>query len=111
MVKGQLCQHPLTLARKGQQNFAPVILGPLPAHISSSLQPVYQFHGAVVPDTKSIGEIANPGSHSFGHTLDSQHQLVLPSFEACGLHRFLAESEKLPDLIPEFRQSPIIRQR
>src|ERR1035437_9371256 len=110
MMQRQLSQHPFALRRQRQQHLAPVVLRPFPLHVPPTLKPVNQFHRAVMLNVHPIGQFPDPWPHPVRHSLDGQHELVLPHLHARRAHGLLAEAQKLPNLVPELRQSLVIRQ-
>jgi hypothetical protein len=110
MMEGQLTENLLSLRRKRNEHFATVIMATGAVDETSSLQPVYQFHCAVVANLHPIGELADARPDIARHSLDRKQQLVLPPFQARRLYHLLAEVEKAPDLVAELRQRLVVRQ-
>src|ERR1700689_465415 len=110
MMKCQLGQDLFTLSCQRKQNFAAIVRGAGAMHKASGLQAVHQFDGAMVADLHSGSQFANARPHPRRHTLDCQHQLILPALQAGLLHHLLAEVEEPADLETELRQRLIVRQ-
>ena len=103
MMQRQLSQDVFAAVGEPQHNFAPVYGAGFPADKTSGFQPVRKFHGAVMMNLKALGKIANPRPRAFGEPLNCQEQLMLPRFQSGFVCRLLAEAQKAPDQMPEFR--------
>jgi len=72
------------------------------------LEPVHEFHGAVVLDEQPGCNFADSWPDAFRQAPDCQQELVLMRLDAVLFRRGLAEMNKLTDLPPEFGQIPVL---
>ena len=107
----ELSQNAGARTRQMNHHLAAILLAGLPRDVSQLLQPVYQFHRAVMFQLQPLGQFADGRRGAVRQTLDGQQQLVLLGLHAGGPHLLLAEAEKSPDLIAEFGQRAVFFQR
>ncbi len=110
MMQGELRQNALALRGKRQQYLAAVVLGPLAAYIPSPFQAVDQLDRAVVLNLHAVGQFPNARTYSLGYAFDGQHKLILPALQTGCVYGGFTEMQVPANLIPEFRQSLIVRQ-
>jgi|SRR5579862_489918 len=102
-MQGKLVQDSASFRRQKNERTAVICRRSRPADYSASLQPVDQTNGAVVPEQKTLREIANAGWFRL-HRLDRQHQLVLLWFHSRAPGRLFAEVQELADLMTKLSQ-------
>ena len=110
MMKGQLGENALAFGSECEQDFAAVVLGAIAADISTGLETVDEFDGAVMANLHARGQFADNRADSGGHAFDRQHELVLAALEPRGLHGLLAKMEELPNLVAEFGEGLVVGQ-
>jgi hypothetical protein len=72
------------------------------ANKASSFKTIDQAHGAVMAKEQALCKPADAGCPRIGKPADNQEHLVLLRFEAGGLSRVIAATEKLANTITEF---------
>jgi len=104
MLRGKFLQDLLASLCEGHDNLPPVPLtGPAMDH-AVRFHAIHQFHGAVVANLQALGQIADGGTMARAvEALDGQQQLVLLRFQTVVPRSFLAEMQKLPDVVAELR--------
>jgi len=103
MVQRKLAQSLLALRRQPDSHLSLVRSVGRAEHKSSLHQPVQQSTHAVMPQLKPFCEIGDRGPLRARISTYRQEQLVLPRFETGGDSGPLAESQKSPNLVTEFR--------
>ena len=108
MGRRQIGEPRLGRSRQPHQH-APAIRSIMPPpHQARRLQPVHQFHHAVVPDPHPLRELADRRLAAARKPLDRQQRLVLARGQAGRARRKLAELQEAPDQVTELRQAAVI---
>jgi len=81
-----------------------VCIRPLPAQQLRALHAVHHLNRAMMPELHALREFANRGFTAGWKSAHRQQKKILLRLEAGGAGRLLAAVQKVPDLIPEFRQ-------
>ena len=104
-------QHLLPFGSQREQHFTPVLASALPPDIPAGRQPIHQLHCTVVLDLQTLGQFPDPRPHALGQSFERQHQLMLPWLQRGSPGSLLAKVEKAANLVAQFRQRLVIRQR
>src|SRR5581483_5897118 len=76
--------------------------------LQQNLQPVCEFHRAVMLNLQPIGDLAHAPANAVGKTFQRQHELILLRLQSRFPGRFLAEAKKTADLIPKFGHALVV---
>jgi len=72
------------------------------------LRTVHQFNRTVMANVKLSGQRADGRFNAFGEPLNRKQQLILTRLQPCGPRRAVAGVQISANVIPEFRQGPIL---
>ena len=104
MVQRQPAEYALAFGTERQKHFPPIFAGPYAPDKPGSRQTVHQFDRAVVLNLQPFGKLADRRPHITRQAFQSQHELMLPWFQARGACGVLAERQKAAYLITQLRQ-------
>jgi hypothetical protein len=104
MMQRQITQDLLALGSEREQHVATVFSGARSTDVSGLDQAVHEFDRTVMLDLQTLSEFSDRGPHVSGEAFDTEHQLVLPGFQARGTGRLFTEGKKAAYLITQLRQ-------
>ena len=81
-----------------------VCIRSLPTQQLRALHAVHHLDGAMMPELHALREFANRGFPAGWKSAHRQQKKILLRLKTRGAGRLLAAIQKVPDLIPEFRQ-------
>jgi hypothetical protein len=94
--------------RQPNPNSAPIPGSGAPHDRARKLEAVYQFHGAVVLNEQSRGNLPDRRVGALRQAVHGKQQLMLPRLNAVFLRGSFAEMEEPPDLPAELGQIAIL---
>ena len=111
MGEGQFTQNGASGGREPYPHLA-FILGPMLTRDRALVfQPVDEFHGAVMLNEQSRGDLPNCWLGVFGKTMYRQQQLMLLGLDSMFLSSCLAEMQEASNLPPELGEVPVLLNR
>jgi hypothetical protein len=103
MIDRKSLKRPQSFRRQFQQHAPAIIAIVLAPNQASLLASHAQFHYAVVPQPKTLRNIANRRGNSLWPTCNLQQELMLLWLKIKLRRRRLAEVKKQPELVAKFR--------
>jgi hypothetical protein len=94
-----LLKHSLAARKKRNQNAAPVVAAAIPPDVTMRLQPIDQFHCAVMFERQPLGDRSHRGFFALRQPADREKQQVLLGLKTDGARNGVSFAQKMPDSI------------
>jgi hypothetical protein len=108
MRKGNPPENSFSARRQMQKHSPPVRARARALQQAVRLEPVHEFHGAVMLDLQPLRQIAHRGVVAVGQALYGQEGLVLLRLDACGSNSLLAQILKSADFVTKIGKRLIV---
>ncbi len=103
-----LFQHSLATRQQRHNHIPPVVPRPRPPHKPIRLQPVHELHSTVMFECEPIRQRPNRRRLPLRQPANHQQHEILLRLQPRSSRSAIALAQKLPDLMPQFRQRPIL---
>src|ERR1700733_11499588 len=101
-------QHPLPARQQRHDHIPPVIPRSRPPDIPIPLQPIHQLHHTVMFQREPVRQGPDCRCHPVRQPANHQQKEILLRLQPRPPRRAISFAQKLPNLVPQFRQRPIL---
>ncbi len=101
-------QHPLSARQQRHDHIPPVVPRSRPPDIPIPLQPIHQLHHTVMFQREPVRQSPDRRCHPVRQPANHQQKEILLRLQPRPPRRAISFAQKLPNLVPQFRQRPIL---